>query len=112
MRSPAYPSRVTIVNGPGMAAYAIVDLHIYDIARYIQYQRALSPLLRVAGGRYLARGGEFRVYEGDYEPRRLVLLEFPSLEEWDQFYHSDDYQSLKPLRDECSHSRLVAVSGT
>ena len=95
-----------------MTAYAIMDVEIFDIEQYMQFMQQVRPVIEKWGGHYLARGGEFRVYEGDYEPRRLVLLEFPSLEEWDQFYHSDDYQSLKPLRDECSHSRLVAVSGT
>ncbi len=111
MRSPAYPSRVTIVNGPGMAAYAIVDLHIYDIARYIQYQRALSPLLRVAGGRYLARGGEFEVLAGDMQPERLVLIEFPSMDALRDFYESPQVQELEPQREACSRICIIAVNG-
>lgn len=95
-----------------MTAYAIMDVEIFDIEQYMQFMQRVKPVIEKWGGHYLARGGEFRVYEGDYEPRRLVLMEFPSLEEWDRFYHSEDYQQLKPLRDECSHSRLVAVSGT
>ncbi len=95
-----------------MTAYAIMDVEIFDIEQYMQFMQRVKPLIERSGGHYLARGGEFRVYEGDYEPRRLVLMEFPSLEEWDRFYHSEDYQLLKPLRDACSHSRLVAVSGT
>jgi len=94
-----------------MSAYVIMDVEIFDIGQYMQFMQRVRPLIEQWGGRYLARGGEFRVYEGDYEPRRLVVLEFPSLDEWDQFYLSDEYQTLKPLRDQCSHSRLVAVNG-
>jgi uncharacterized protein (DUF1330 family) len=64
-----------------------------------------------AGGRYLARGGEFRVYEGDWQPRRLVVLEFPSLAAWENFYTGPVYQGLKAIRDECSSARLVAMEG-
>ena len=94
-----------------MSAYVIMDVEIFDIEQYMQLMQRVRPLIEQWNGHYLARGGEFRVYEGDYEPRRLVLLEFPSLDDWDRFYLSDEYQMLKPLRDQCSHSRLVAVSG-
>ena len=94
-----------------MSAYVIMDVEIFDIEQYMQFMQRVRPFIEQWGGRYLARGGEFRVYEGDYEPRRLVLLEFPSLDDWDLFYFSDEYQTLKPLRDQCSHSRLIAVTG-
>ena len=94
-----------------MVAYAIMDVEIFDIEPYMRFMQRVKPVIEQWGGHYLARGGEFRVYEGDCEPRRLVLLEFPSMEALEQFYHSDEYQTLKPLRDLCSHSRLVAVSG-
>ena len=51
------------------------------------------------------------MYEGDYDPRRLVIIEFPSLLAMDKFYESKAYQELKLVRDECSSSRLVAVEG-
>jgi uncharacterized protein (DUF1330 family) len=94
-----------------MSAYVVMDVEIFDIEQYMQFMQRVRPLIEQWGGRYLARGGEFRVYEGDYEPRRLVLLEFPSMDEWDRFYLSDAFQTLKPLRDQCSHSRLIAVTG-
>ena len=44
-------------------------------------------------------------------PRRLVLLEFPSIDAWEAFYNGPTYQGLKGIRDECSSSRLVSVVG-
>ncbi len=94
-----------------MAAYAIMDVEIFDIGDYMEYLKHLRPLLKVAGARYLARGGEFRVYEGDYQPSRLVLIEFPSFEVMDAFYRGEAYQALKPQRDACSHTRVTGVQG-
>ncbi len=94
-----------------MAAYAILDLDIYDIAEYLRYQRAVKPLLASVGARYLARGGDFRVFEGDYQPRRLVVVEFPSLQCMEQFYASDAYRALEAQRLACSNARIIGVEG-
>lgn len=94
-----------------MAAYAIVDVTVHDIAEFLIYQRKLAPLLQAAGARYLARGGELRVYEGDYEPGRLLVVEFPSLESMDAFFSGSSYLSLQNERDACSTCRILAVQG-
>lgn len=94
-----------------MVAYVITDLDVFDIEHYLAYQQALKPLLAGAGARYLARGGPFRVYVGDYQPRRLVVVEFPSLEAVDEFYESAAYQALERQRQACSSARIIAVEG-
>jgi uncharacterized protein (DUF1330 family) len=94
-----------------MPAYVILDVDVRDIARYHDYMASVKPVLEAAGGRYLARGGVHTVHEGDWSPRRLVVMEFPSFEAWERFYDSDDFQPLKALRMECSDARLVAVEG-
>ena len=94
-----------------MAAYVIKDLDIFDIEHYLAYQEALRPLLATAGARYLVRGGPFKVYEGDYQPRRLVVLEFPSIEALEEFYEGEDYLALEPQRKACSSARIIAVEG-
>jgi len=94
-----------------MAAYAILDVDIHDIGDFLFYQRQLAPLLAEVGARYLARGGEHRVYEGDYQPSRLMLLEFPSLDALDAFYRSSPWCELAPARNACCRSRIVAVEG-
>ena len=57
------------------------------------------------------RGGPHTVYEGDWSPYRLVLLEFPSREAFEGFYRSPAYQDLHALRDEVSYARMVGVEG-
>ena len=94
-----------------MSAYVIFDVDIRDAARYQDFMNGVKPALEKAGAKYLARGGAHKVYEGDWQPRRIVLLEFPSLEAWEDFYNGPVYQGLKGIRDECSSARLVGVTG-
>ena len=95
-----------------MAAFAILDVEIRDMERYREYMRQVKPVIEAAGGRYLVRGGAHRVAEGEWFPRRLVLLEFPSMDAIESFYLSPEYQALKSLRLKCSLARgAVAVEG-
>jgi len=94
-----------------MTAYAIFDVDIRDMARYLEFMKAVKPEVEAAGGKYLVRGGAHTVYEGDWQPRRIVLFEFPSLAAFEAFYHGPVYRGLKTIRDECSSARLVAVEG-
>jgi len=94
-----------------MSAYVIFDVEIRDMSRYQDFMKQVKPALEAAGGRYLARGGAHRVYEGNWEPRRIVVLEFPSVQSFEQFYNGPVYQGLKPIRDACSSARLVSVEG-
>jgi uncharacterized protein (DUF1330 family) len=94
-----------------MSAYVIFDVAIHDPVRYLEFMANVKPALDQAGAKYLARGGAHKVYEGDWQPRRLVLLEFPSVDAWEEFYHGPTYQGLKAVRDSCSTARLVSVAG-
>jgi uncharacterized protein (DUF1330 family) len=89
-----------------------------DFRRFDSRSRAIpgiharrKPALDEAGARYLVRGGAHKVYEGDWEPRRIVILEFPSVAAWEAFSLGPVYQQLKAIRDECSSARLVCVEG-
>ncbi len=94
-----------------MSAYVVFDVDIRDMNRYQEFMKQVKPALEAADARYLARGGAHKVYEGDWTPRRIVILEFPSVAAWEQFYEGPVYQGLKSIRDECSSARLVSVEG-
>ena len=94
-----------------MSAYVIFDVDIRDSAKYQEFINGVKPALEAAGCKYLARGGAHKVYEGDWSPRRIVLLEFPSLAAWEEFYNGATYRGLKAIRDACSEARLVGVEG-
>ena len=94
-----------------MPAYVIFDVEIRDATQYQAFMSGVKPALEAAGAKYLARGGAHKVYEGDWEPRRIVLLEFPSVAAWETFYNGATYQGLKSVSDACSSARLVGVEG-
>ena len=94
-----------------MKAYVIFDVDIRDPKQYQEFMSGVKPALEKVGAKYLVRGGAHKVYEGDWEPRRLVLLELPSVEAWEEFYNGETYRGLKSVRDACSSARLVSVVG-
>ncbi len=94
-----------------MSAFVVFDVEIRDADRYRDFMEQVKPALDVAGARYLVRGGAHTVHEGDWTPRRIVILEFPSITAWESFYNGPTYQGLKATRDECSSARLVSVEG-
>ncbi|MBV9565652.1 MAG: DUF1330 domain-containing protein [Bradyrhizobium sp.] len=95
-------------------AVVVIDVGAVFIAhpyRSVAFMDAVKPAPDEVGAKYLVRGGAHKVHEGDWEPRRLVLLEFPSVEAWESFYNGTTYQGLKFVRDACNSARLVAVEG-
>ncbi|MFK7792906.1 MAG: DUF1330 domain-containing protein [Devosiaceae bacterium] len=96
-----------------MPAYVIFDVKIYDREQYQEFMLGVKPALEKAGAKYLSRAGEHKVYEGDWEPRRIVLLEFPSLSHWEEFYNGATvrrqgfWERLRPRLSETSAHRLV-----
>jgi uncharacterized protein (DUF1330 family) len=94
-----------------MPAYVIVETDITDPERYEQYKAASPAAIAAGGGRFLARGGELVVLEGDWQPSRLVVLEFEDLAAAKRWYESQVYQEAKKLREGAAHLHMVAVQG-
>jgi uncharacterized protein (DUF1330 family) len=94
-----------------MSAYVIVETDIHDPEQYEQYKAASPGAVAAGGGRFVVRGGELAVLEGDWSPSRLVVLEFEDLEAAKRWYASDRYQAAKKLRDGAARLNMVAVQG-
>ena len=94
-----------------MAAYVIVETDVTDPEQYEHYKAASPAAIAAGGGRFLVRGGEHVVLEGDWQPPRLVMLEFEDLEAALRWYESDAYQEAKKLREGAARFRAVAVEG-
>jgi len=94
-----------------MPAYLIVETDITDPELYEQYKAASPGAIEAGGGRFVVRGGEMAVLEGDWQPKRLVVVEFPDLEAAKRFYDSPEYQAAKALREGAAHLNMVAVEG-
>jgi uncharacterized protein (DUF1330 family) len=92
-------------------AYVIVETDVHDPEQYERYKAASPGAVAAGGGRFVARGGELAVLEGDWQPSRIVILEFPDLETAREWYASEGYQEAKKLRDGAANLRMVAVEG-
>ena len=94
-----------------MAAYIIADIDVTDPAGFEEYRQQVSPMIAKWGGKYLVRGGSMEKVEGDWAPKRLVVLEFESLERAKEFYHSEEYRPVMEIRHKTAVSNLVIVEG-
>ena len=94
-----------------MAAYFIVEVDITDPVGFEDYRKRVPATIERYGGRYLARGGTLETIEGSWTPKRVVVLEFPSIDQARRWYHSDEYRELKALRLRTSRGSIVLVEG-
>ncbi len=94
-----------------MAAYIIVRVHIANPEAYQEYMKHTPRIIADHGGKMIARGGTVETLEGPEETKRLVIIEFPSMDVAKTFYHSEDYQKCKTLRQGAGEAQFFVVDG-
>lgn len=94
-----------------MPAFVIANITIVDPLRYEDYRRMVPATLVPFGGRFVVRGGQTEVLEGDWRPSRLVLLEFPSIERARAWWNSPEYAEARALRQATSTGTLIILEG-
>ncbi|WP_439517192.1 DUF1330 domain-containing protein [Hydrogenophaga sp.] len=94
-----------------MAAYIYANVQITDPALYETYRKDVPSVLAAHGGKFLVRGGAVTVLEGDGNPQRQVILEFPDMAHLQAFYQSPEYQRLVAIRQRASTGTLFAIEG-
>jgi uncharacterized protein (DUF1330 family) len=94
-----------------MPAYVIVDITVRDPEPYERYRAIAPPSIALYGGRYLVRGGATEPLEGTWQPRRLVVLEFPTAEQARAWWSSPEYAEAKALRQSCADADMLLVGG-
>jgi uncharacterized protein (DUF1330 family) len=95
-----------------MPAYVIADVNVTDPEQYARYSAAVPASLEAHGGRFLARGGETASLEGDWQPARVVVIEFENLEAARRWYDSPEYREARDIRQGAAVMRMIAVQGT
>lgn len=94
-----------------MTAYVIASIEVTDAGKYQNYM-ALSPAaIAAAGGQFIVRGGNPKVMEGDWPRSRVVVVEFPSREAAENFYHSELYVKARAERAGAAAFSMVVVDG-
>jgi uncharacterized protein (DUF1330 family) len=90
-------------------AYLIVDAKSSDPQAMQRYRELAQVAVAQYGGRYVVRGGDYQVLEGDWRPQRLVVVEFPSLEQARSFYDSPEYLAARAARAGVSSFDMLLV---
>jgi uncharacterized protein (DUF1330 family) len=104
-------SIISIRRHAEVAAYVVVRVSVTDQDKFQEYLKATPAIIAKHQGKYIARGGEVTTLEGPQETRRIVIIEFPSLEKARQFYDSREYQAAKKLREGAAVGEIVVVEG-
>jgi uncharacterized protein (DUF1330 family) len=94
-----------------MPAYAVIDLTVTDPKTMDEYRKVVPASLAKYGGRFIVRGGQHEAVEGDWKPNRLVVLEFPSMEQAKRWYDSEEYREPKAIRLRAATANFVFVEG-
>jgi uncharacterized protein (DUF1330 family) len=97
-----------------MPAYLIAEHVITDAAKFEEYRAAVAPMIARHGGRYLTKAGSHRLPEGgQWQPERVVIIEFPDMAALDRWYRSPEYQPFIALRKACTSERdmLIVLDG-
>ena len=94
-----------------MAAYVLVHVEVTDPVTYEDYRKMVVPSITQYGGRFLVRGPAPEVLEGTWDPKRIVILEFPSVEQARAWWSSPEYTPAKLKRQAASNGTLVLLAG-
>ena len=94
-----------------MPAYVFANIEVTDPVLYEEYRKRVPATIAQYGGRYIARGGAAESLEGGYVPKRVVILEFPSMERAKAWWDSPEYRPLRALRQRASRGDLLLVEG-
>jgi uncharacterized protein (DUF1330 family) len=94
-----------------MAAYVIVDIEVTDPALYEEYKKVSPQAIAAYGGKYLARGGKTTMLEGDWSPKRLVILEFPNAKRAQEWWDSTEYAQPKTMRQRSTRTNMLILEG-
>ena len=94
-----------------MSAYVIVEIEILDPAGYEEYNKLASATVENYGGKYVVRGGRTEVLEGDWNPKRIVVLKFESVRRAKEWLNCEEYREPRKMRHRTAKTNMVVVEG-
>ncbi|MGZ5504364.1 MAG: DUF1330 domain-containing protein [Chthoniobacterales bacterium] len=95
-----------------MAAYVIVEIEVTDPVGFEEYRNQVAPTIKKYGGKYIVRGGQTEVLEGDWNPKRIVILEFESIARAKEWLNCEEYAEPRKLRQRTARTNMILVEGT
>lgn len=94
-----------------MSAYVVVEIKVHDPELYTSYTHLTPAIIASYQGKFIARGGDTIVLEGDWQPKRLVLLEFPTLEIANTWWNSKEYSKARAIRQRAATTKMIIIDG-
>ncbi|MDB5245848.1 MAG: hypothetical protein JWQ40_242 [Segetibacter sp.] len=94
-----------------MAAYVIVEVSIHDQAAYEDYKKLTPAAVAAYDGKFVVRGGQAETLEGVWEPERIVVLEFATVERAKEWWNSEIYTEAKVIRQRAATTKMIVVEG-
>ncbi|MCI0890773.1 MAG: DUF1330 domain-containing protein [Chloroflexi bacterium] len=94
-----------------MAVYMILEIEVVDAETYGEYVAQAPATVEQYGGRYLVRGGAITPLTGGWDPQRMVVIEFPTMERFQEWLTSPEYSAIAPLRERSTKSKTIVVEG-
>lgn len=94
-----------------MPAFVIVEIAIHNPEEYEDYKKLTPQSLIPFDGKFIVRGGETESLEGDWNPERIVVLEFPNTDKAKSWWNSEGYAPAKALRQKTAHTKMILVPG-
>ena len=94
-----------------MSAYVIAEVNVTDPQLFAEYGKGVPATIAAYGGKYLVRGGRTETREGGWGPKRMVVLEFPSMERARAWYESAEYKPFLAMRLKAAQSKMIFVEG-
>lgn len=95
-----------------MPVYMIVEAkEVTDKKKYGEYIKKVPPIIEKFGGTYLARGGAVTVVAGDWNPARVIIVRFESMDRFNAWWNSPEYRAVAPLREEGARTNAVVIEG-
>lgn len=94
-----------------MAAYVIAEIDVTDPVGYEEYRKLGPPTIAAYGGKFVVRGGKVEVLEGSWAPKRLVVIEFESVERAKEWWASQEYSAAKQVRQKTAVTNMIIVEG-
>jgi uncharacterized protein (DUF1330 family) len=94
-----------------MSAYVIVEIDIIDPVGYEEYKQLAGATVEKYGGKYIVRGGRAETLEGDWNPKRIVVLEFESMQRAKDWLNCEEYREPRKMRHRTAETKMIVVEG-
>ena len=94
-----------------MSGYVIANIDVKNSEAYKEYIVKVKPIVEKYGGKYLVRAGEYKVIDGEWKYPRTVVIKFPTYEKALEWYNSEEYKPVRPIRLENTVTNGIIIKG-